>query len=89
VDGLARLFGPQAAKPERFVERSWAEEEWTRGCYGCWMPPGAWTSYGHALRPPIGPLHWAGAETAEVWCGYMDGAVSSGERAAREVLAAV
>jgi monoamine oxidase len=89
LEGHARLFGPQAAQPERFVERSWAEEEWTRGCYGCYMPPGAWTSYGHALRAPIGPLHWAGAETAEVWCGYMDGAVSSGERAAREVLAAV
>jgi monoamine oxidase len=89
VDGHVRLFGPRAAKPERFIERSWAEEEWTRGCYGCYMPPGAWTSYGRALRAPIGPLHWAGAETATVWCGYMDGAVSSGERAAREVLASV
>ena len=42
--------------------------------------PGAWTAYGPALREPIGPLHWAGAETATVWSGYMDGAVRSGER---------
>ena len=89
VEGLTRLFGPKAARPERFVERSWADEEWTRGCYGCYLPPGGWTSFGDTLRPPIGPIHWAGAETAEVWCGYMDGAVSSGERAAREVVAAL
>ena len=73
----------------RYVERLWAEEEWSRGCYGCHMPTGAWTDYGEALRAPIGPLHWAGAETAVVWNGYMDGAVGSGEAAARDVLAAL
>ena len=89
VAGFARLFGPRAAKPEGFVERSWADEEWTRGCYGCSFTTGGWTAYGPALREPIGPLHWAGAETATVWNGYMDGAVQSGERAAGEVLAAL
>jgi monoamine oxidase len=38
-------------------------------------------------RQPIGPIHWAGTETATEWSGYMDGAVQSGERAADEVLA--
>lgn len=89
VGGFARLFGPRAAKPERFVERSWADEEWTRGCYGCSFTTGGWTAYGRALREPIGPLHWAGAETATTWNGYMDGALQSGERAAREALAAL
>jgi monoamine oxidase len=84
--GHARLFGPRAARPERFIERVWAEEEWTRGCYGCLMTTGGWTEYGRALRAPIGPIHWAGAETATVWNGYMDGAVQSGERAAAEAL---
>jgi monoamine oxidase len=62
--GHARLFGERAARPERFVERVWADEEWTRGCYGCMMTTGGWTEYGRALRASIGPLHWAGAETA-------------------------
>ena len=66
-------------RPDAYVERLWAEEEWTRGCYGCHMPTGAWTNYGPALRAPVGPLHWAGAEYAHVWNGYMDGAVRSGE----------
>jgi monoamine oxidase len=87
--GHARLFGAEAARPERFIERVWAEEEWTRGCYGCLMTTGGWTEYGRALREPIGTIHWAGAETATVWNGYMDGAVQSGERAAAEALAAI
>ena len=87
--GHARLFGPRAAEPVDFVERVWAEEEWTRGCYGCLMTTGGWTEYGRALREPIGRLHWAGAETATVWNGYMDGAVGSGERVAEEILAAL
>jgi monoamine oxidase len=87
--GHARLFGARAARPVEFVERVWAEEEWTRGCYGCLMTTGGWTEYGRALREPVGRLHWAGAETAIVWNGYMDGAVSSGEGAAAEVLAQI
>lgn len=87
VGCFTRLFGPRAAEPVDYVERSWAEEEWTRGCYGCSMTTGAWTSFGQSLREPIGALHWAGSETGTVWSGYMDGAVQSGERAAQEVLA--
>ena len=89
VDTFARLFGPRAAKPERYIERLWSEEEYTRGCYGAHMPTGAWTAYGKALREPIGPIHWAGSEVALIWTGYMDGAVRSGESAAREVSAAL
>ena len=89
MDCFARLYGPRAGRPAAYVERLWAEEEWSRGCYGCHMPTGAWTEYGEALRAPVAPLHWAGAEVAEVWSGYMDGAVRSGEQAARDVLEAL
>jgi hypothetical protein len=46
-------------------------------------------NYGAALRAPVGRLHWAGTETSDVFMGYMDGAVRSGERAASEVRAAL
>lgn len=88
VECFARFFGPRAATPVEYVDRAWAEEEFSRGCYGGYLPPGVWTSLGGALREPCGRVHWAGTETAEVWNGYMDGAISSGARAAREVLAA-
>ena len=84
-----RFFGQRAAKPERYLDKAWAADPWSRGCYGGFLPPGGWIEHGRALRAPIGPLHWAGAETATVWNGYMDGAISSGEVAAREALAAL
>jgi monoamine oxidase len=89
LENLARLFGPRAASPERYLERNWTDEEWSRGCYVGYTAPGVLTAYGPAIRAPIGPIHWAGTETATVWNGYMDGAIQSGERAAREALAAL
>ena len=86
IDSFVRFFGPRAAEPRDYVELDWSQEEWTRGCYGAHFAPGVWTRYGDALREPIGPIHWAGTETATEWGGYMDGAVQSGQRAAAEVL---
>jgi monoamine oxidase len=83
---FAKFFGPRAADPEEYVERDWAAEEWSRGCYGGRFGTGVWTGYGEALRKPVGRIRWAGTETSEVWNGYMDGAVRSGGRAAQEVL---
>jgi monoamine oxidase len=87
VGCFARLFGPMAARPRDYVDKDWSAEEFTRGCYGAFLPPNTWTAYGPALRAPIGPLHWAGAETATRWTGYMDGAIRSGDHAATAVLA--
>jgi len=87
LDCLARLFGPTARSPVDYVEQDWSAEEWTRGCYGAHLAPGVWTQFGPVLRAPVGRIHWAGAETATVWSGYMDGAAQSGERAAAEILA--
>jgi len=82
-----RLFGARARTDVReYVEKSWAEDAWSRGCYGGFAPPGVLLDFGEALRRPAGRIHWAGSETATVWNGYMDGAVQSGERAAAEVL---
>jgi len=38
-------------------------------------------------RAPAGRIHWAGAECAPRWNGYMEGAVRSGEAAADTVTA--
>lgn len=86
LDHLAACLGPAAALPVGYAELDWSQEPWTRGCYGAHLPPGAWTSAGPALRAPVGRIHWAGTETADVWMGYIEGAIRSGERAAAEVL---
>jgi monoamine oxidase len=86
LECFERLFGSEAAQPGIYLETAWAEEEWSRGGPVCSLSPGAMANYGEALRRPAGRIHWAGAETATVWCGYMEGAVRSGARAAEEVL---
>ncbi|KAF0852828.1 mitochondrial monoamine oxidase A isoform 1 (MAO_1) [Andalucia godoyi] len=84
---LELLFGStDALHPLAYVEKNWAEEEWTRGCYVGTMGPGTMTSFGKDLRKPVGRVFWAGTETAEEWNGYMSGAIEAGHRAANEAL---
>jgi monoamine oxidase len=85
--GLTRALGPRAAKPADFVEQNWLDEEFTRGCYHGFAPPGVYTTYGPALREPVGRIHWAGTETGVHQMGSMGGAVDSGQRVARELRA--
>ena len=85
IDCFVRYFGRGAADPDDYIERNWMAEEFSRGCYGAHFTPGVWTAYGHALRQPIGRIHWAGAECSPVWNGYMEGAVRSGEATADEI----
>ncbi len=87
VGSLVRYFGPKAAAPAGYLELDWQQERWSGGCYGTIFGPNVWTRYGHALTTPAGPIHWAGTETSPIWCGYMDGAVRSGQTAAAAVLA--
>ena len=86
--GLAELFGRRAKKPIAYFEQDWSRDGWTTGCVSP-VPCNVLTRFGPALRAPFGRIHWAGTETSETWCGYMDGAVRSGERVAAEVLASL
>ncbi|MFE0654619.1 flavin monoamine oxidase family protein [Streptomyces sp. NPDC059534] len=86
INDLVGYFGPRARNPIAYIERDWAEEEYSRGCYGAFAVPGTLTRFGPALRRPVGPLHWAGTETATRWAGYIDGAAESGHRVADEIL---
>lgn len=86
INCFVRYFGAQAAEPMAYVEQDWSAEEFTRGCYGAHFAPGVWTSYGEVLREPVGAIHWAGAEYATEWNGYMEGAVRSGSATAADVL---
>ncbi len=85
---LAAWLGPQAAAPVWTRVMDWTAEPWSGGCPIGLLPPGTWTRFGPALRAPVGRLHWAGTETATSCTGFMEGAVESGARAAREVLGA-
>jgi monoamine oxidase len=89
VQQLVGFFGGRAASPTQVVLQDWSDEVWTRGCPVHLLGPGVLTSDRGALWQPVGRVHWAGTETAQYWHGYMDGAISSGHRAAAEVLRAL
>lgn len=95
IEALVRQVGKiwenaEEAK-ESFVEalgHEWCKEEYSG--WGCPCPslgPGVLTEVGHTLREAFGNIHFAGTETADVWKGYMEGAVRSGDRAGDEVVA--
>ncbi|MBV6757709.1 flavin monoamine oxidase family protein [Rhodococcus opacus] len=82
---LTARFGARAASPVDYVEQNWSVERYSGGGMLSHAPTGVLTQFGHALREPCGRIHWAGTESSSVMCGWVDGAVRSGERAAREV----
>jgi monoamine oxidase len=76
--------------PIDYIEQMWWNEPFSQGCPCPAMPLGLMTEVGGdvtaKLRERHGNLHFVGTEMAEVWKGYMEGAVRSGERGAREVV---
>jgi monoamine oxidase len=89
LEGFAAIVGDEALHPIEYVEHDWTQERWTKGSPVALQVPGAITAYGPTIRQPFRRVHWAGTETATYWAGYMDGAVRAGERAAKEVNAAL
>ncbi|MDQ4129091.1 MAG: FAD-dependent oxidoreductase, partial [Actinomycetota bacterium] len=83
---FARYFGDRALHPVGYTELDWGAEVYARGGYAGVPTPGLLLDHGPALAEAVGRIYWAGTETAAEWTGYMEGAVASGQRAAREVL---
>ena len=89
LDNFALYYGEEARSLKGSFELDWTQEAWTRGCPVGHTQRNVLHRYGPWLRKPQGHVHWAGTETSDYWNGYMDGAVRSGERAAKEVLKAL
>jgi monoamine oxidase len=87
LQDFVKYFGSEAANATEFVLQRWDNEEFSRGGPVAYGPPTVLTRYGPALRQPVDGIHFAGTETAPYWTGYMDGAIRSGERVAKEILA--
>jgi monoamine oxidase len=70
------------------VSKCWDEDEWARGGTAYYKPGQFRSLLPHVARPE-GRIHFAGEHTS-VWIdGWMQGALESGNRVAREVNAAV
>ncbi|KAL3876065.1 hypothetical protein ACJMK2_033949 [Sinanodonta woodiana] len=86
LKSLSEFFGEQVFKYVDYREKNWSEEPYTEGGPVCCVGPGAMRNFNSGLRKQFGRIHFAGTESAMVWCGYMSGAVQAGKRAAIEIL---
>jgi monoamine oxidase len=65
------------------MSKSWDDDPWARGAYPYFRPGQMRRLLPHIARPE-GRVHFAGEHTSS-WSGYMQGAIESGLRAAREI----
>jgi monoamine oxidase len=86
VDLVADAFPAIRSEFEKGAVYRWSTDPWARGAFALYRP-GQMTELLPRLAASEDGMHFAGEHTSP-WTGWMEGALESGERAAREVLAA-
>jgi monoamine oxidase len=85
LDQVDPIFpGTRKAYTGLAYEDHWARDPWVKGAYS-YMRVGQAASYGPIAAAPEGRVHFAGEHTSINNQGFLDGAVETGERAAREI----
>jgi monoamine oxidase len=77
--------GTAAAYSGRAYEDHWALDPWAMGAYSYYRV-GQAATYARLAAAPEGRIHFAGEHTSRKFQGFLEGAVISGERAARQLL---
>jgi monoamine oxidase len=86
VDLVADAFPAIRSEFEKGAVHRWSTDPWARGAFALYQP-GQMTELLPQLAASEDGMYFAGEHTSP-WTGWMEGALESGERAAREVLAA-
>lgn len=76
--------GTRAAFTGRAYEDHWSRDRWVHGAYSYYRV-GQAVSYGPAAGATEGRIHFAGEHTSIENVGFLEGAVETGERAARQL----
>ena len=87
IDHLEHIFPGVRDHIELGTSISWDQEPWSRGAYAIFEPSQMFSLLPHVARPE-GRIHFAGEHTS-AWHGWMQGALESGNRVAREIQAAI
>jgi monoamine oxidase len=64
----------------------WVRDPWHLGSYACFRP-GQYTAFNGVQAGREGSVYFCGEHTSMNFQGFMNGAVASGERVSRELLA--
>ncbi|RMZ48503.1 hypothetical protein AFCA_008405 [Aspergillus flavus] len=93
IKQIAKIFkadaNSEAFRPIEVFDQVWKHEEFSRGALAPIHALGHLTKYASVYGKPVGNLHFVGTEYSTEWKGYMEGALCSGERGAREVVESV
>ena len=82
LDSLERLRGDLDLDRDGALVSTWADDPWVGAAYSTSPPP----SVAEAVEEPTGPLAFAGEHTAGPYAALMEGAIRSGQRAARSLM---
>lgn len=86
ITHVDRIYGGDIPRPLETREQIWNEEEFSQGAPCPVVPAFCLRSLSQDHWRAEGYIHFAGTETSTVWKGYMEGALASGTRAAKEVI---
>lgn len=76
---------PHAPNPIAIATHDWGSDPWSLGTY-CYFAPGDLQGWHADLPYSAGRVIFAGEHTAPIeYCGYMEGAIRSGQRAAKQI----
>ncbi len=87
LEGMKTVYPELPEYFEGAAAKCWDEDEWARGAY-VWFRPGQMSSLLPHIARAEGRIHFAG-EHASTSPGWMQGALESGNRVAREIIEAV
>lgn len=90
LDSIAHAFNvgldSEAYRPVDYLDQIWKHETFSRGALAPVTKIGHMAKYGHVYGKPVGNLHFVGTEYSNNWRGYLEGALTSGENGAKEVV---
>ena len=87
VRGADQVFPGSAQAFSTGASVAWLDEPFSRGSWVA-PAPGQVLALREGVGSPLGRVYLAGEATAQKFSGYMEGAVRSGQRAAREIIEA-
>lgn len=82
LDSLEHLRGDLDLDRDGALVSTWSDDPWVRAAYSTSPPP----SVARAVEETTGPLAFAGEHTAGPHAALMEGAIRSGQRAARSLM---
>lgn len=77
-------FIKPGAEVKAYLTHDWMNDSLAKGVWSCWGP-NAMSRWLEELQKPAGRIHFASADWADGWRGFIDGAIERGVVASRAI----